>query len=239
MSRRVVTWASTVAVATAVVAGSLGASPAQAAARPTVSPVMASVTSVIHPTTVSPPSYLPVLHQGAHGKAVRFVQAVLRLRVTGTYGSTSVAAVRSFQVTKGVKPANGVVGPATWAALIAHAKTHPPVLADVPAVPASWKTTSDVWAKFDPSVEQFALCVAHHESWRAGLWTARSSNGLYTGAFQYNDKTWRVQSHRAGITGYARAYQAPPDAQALTFAVNVSKYHAWSSWIGTGCGHGT
>ncbi len=239
MSRRVVMWASALAVATSVAAGSMGAAPAQAAThRAGVSATLTSA-AVLHTAALTPPSYLPVLHQGARGKAVKYVQMVLGLPASGTYGPKSVAAVKSFQAKKGVKPANGVVGPATWKVLIAHAKAHPPVLADVPAVPAAWATTSDVWAKFDAGVEKFALCVARHESWRAGLWKARNPNTSASGAFQFLDSTWRIQSHRAGITGYARAYLAPPDAQALTFAVSVTKYNLWTAWRGTNCGHGT
>jgi hypothetical protein len=197
-------------------------------------------TSIRVASSVTPPSYLPVLHQGARGKAVAYVQRVLRIPVTGNYGPRSVAAVKAFQAKHAITPANGVIGKSTWSSLIAYAKAHPPVAPVVaPSTSPAWATTSDVWAKFDPEVERFALCVAHHESWLAGLWTARNPHNSASGAFQYIDSSWRVQSRRAGVTGYARAYQAPPDAQALTFAVNVSKYHAWSSWNGTNCGHGT
>ena len=231
MLRRVVGLACCAMVAT--VAMGAVATPAGAVSRGGVQ------STAVARTAVAPPSYQPVLHQGARGTAVRYVQRVLGIPVTGNYGPRSVTAVINFQVKSKITPADGVVRPTTWAALIAYAKKHPPVQADVPAVPSGWATTSDVWAKFAPEVETFALCVAHHESWRAGLWTARSSNGLYSGAFQWNDSTWRVHARRAGISGYARAYQAPPDAQALAFAVAISKYHSWSSWNGTNCGHGT
>ena len=229
MLRRVVSLACCAVVA--IIAIGSAAAPAEA--------VGASSQRSIAPAAVAPPAYLPVLHQGARGKAVRYVQQVLAIPVTGNYGPRSVAAVKSFQTKQKISPADGVIRPTTWTALIAYAKTHPPTQADVPAVPATWATTSDVWAKFAPEVETFALCVAHHESWRAGLWTARSSDGRYTGAFQWDDSTWQAQSAHAGIHAYARAYQAPPDAQALTFAVAISKYHSWSSWNGTHCGHGT
>jgi peptidoglycan hydrolase-like protein with peptidoglycan-binding domain len=209
------------------------AAPAGAVSRSSQQP------SAVAHTSIAPPAYKPVLHQGAHGNAVSYVQRVLNIPVTGNYGPRSVTAVKNFQLKNKISPADGVIRPTTWAALIAYAKAHPPVQAAVRAVPSGWATTNDVWAKFAPEVERFALCVAHHESWGAGLWTARSSNGLYSGAFQWNDDTWRIQSHRAGIRGYERAYQAPPDAQALTFAVAIAKYHSWSSWDGTNCGHGT
>lgn len=244
MVRRVAMWAGCAIVATLVLgavsapaeAVNPSASARSASARTTASVQLAG--SVQRAAAVTPPSYLPVLHPGARGKAVIYVQRVLRIPVTGNYGPRSVAAVKAFQSKHGIK-ADGVIHPGTWTALIAYAKAHPPVQADVPAASSGWATTSDVWAKFSPEVERFALCVAHHESWRAGLWKARSSDGRYTGAFQYDDQTWIVHSHRAGISGYARAYLAPPDAQALTFAVAISKYHSWSSWLGTNCGHGT
>lgn len=242
MSVRVAMWARCALAAASVVAIFGSTTPVQAVVVSGVNPVgRAATTSVaqVAATSVTPPSYLPVLHQGARGKAVKYLQAVLRLPVSGTYGARSVAAVKAFQIKRGITPADGVVRPATWSALIAHAKTHPPVLADVPATPAGWATTSDVWAKFDPEVERFAICVARHESWRAGLWKARNPYTSASGAFQYLDSTWRLQSRRAGVTGYARAYLAPPDAQALTFAVNVSRYNSWTSWRGAHCGHGT
>ena len=243
MSRRVATLARC-AVAAASVGAVFGSPlPAQAAGASVSSsvagPVVHASPARFVGTSATPPSYLPVLHQGARGRAVSYLQAVLHLPVSGTYGARSVTTVKAFQTKNRITPADGVVRKATWTALIDFAKSHPPVLADVPPAPAVWAVTSDVWAKFDPEVERFARCVAHHESWRAGLWTARNPHTSASGAFQYLDSTWRIQSHRAGVYGFARAYLAPPDAQALTFAVNVSRYNSWSSWSGTHCGHGT
>ena len=242
MSVRVATWVRCAVVAASVVAVFGSTVPAEAMGATGVTSVSrASALPLVRATasSLTPPAYLPALHQGARGKAVKYLQAVLHIPVSGTYGPRSVAAVKVFQIKHGITPADGVVRQVTWSALIAHAKSHPPVSADVPAAPAGWATTSDVWAKFDPEVERFARCVAHHESWGAGLWKARNRYTSASGAFQYLDSTWRLQSRRAGVTGYARAYLAPPDAQALTFAVNVSRYNSWTSWRGAHCGHGT
>jgi N-acetylmuramoyl-L-alanine amidase len=61
-------------------------------------------------------------HSGDRGEPVRDIQRRLtglgiHLRVDGFYGSTTVAAVREFQETRGL-PADGIVGPETWRTLV-------------------------------------------------------------------------------------------------------------------------
>lgn len=107
-----------------------------------------------------------------------------------------------------------------------------------PVSNASWDSTADVWAKWPAWVGAFALCVAHHESWHAGLWTAQNPYSSASGFAQWVDGTWRSHSLAAGLGGYARAMYAPPRVQAAVFARAVTKFGT-SAWRGTGCGYGT
>ena len=91
------------------------------------------------------------------------------------------------------------------------------------------------WSRFKAWVEQSALCVAHHESWSSGLWTARNRTSSASGFAQWIDSTWRVQAARAGVgTNYARAYLAPPEVQAAVFAYQAL-HHGLYPWHGTYC----
>jgi peptidoglycan hydrolase-like protein with peptidoglycan-binding domain len=84
---------------------------------------------------VAPPAH-PELRSGSHGEAVREAQrklsrvqaSALPLVEDGAYGPLTVAAVRTFQTTAGIAPANGVLTAATWTALdTAFAALPPPV----------------------------------------------------------------------------------------------------------------
>jgi peptidoglycan hydrolase-like protein with peptidoglycan-binding domain len=77
-----------------------------------------------------------VLRAGTHGEEVKQAQrklsrvqaSALPLTEDGTYGGLTTAAVRSFQTTAGVVPANGVLTLDTWARLdTAFAALPPPV----------------------------------------------------------------------------------------------------------------
>ena len=83
----------------------------------------------------APPVH-PVLQSGSHGEAVKEAQrklsrvqaSALPLVEDGAFGPLTVAAVRSFQTTAGIAPANGVLNAATWTALdAAFAALPPPV----------------------------------------------------------------------------------------------------------------
>lgn len=78
------------------------------------------------PPPSTPPS-TPALRLGASGPAVSALQQQLNARgeslpVTGTFGPRTQEAVRRFQLARNLQPANGVVGPATAAALAAPAR---------------------------------------------------------------------------------------------------------------------
>lgn len=107
-----------------------------------------------------------------------------------------------------------------------------------PVSNASWDSTADIWAKWPAWVEAFALCVAHHESWHSGLWTAQNPSSSASGFAQWLDGTWRSHSLAAGLGGYSRAMYAPPRIQAAVFARAVTKFGP-SAWSGTHCGYGT
>ena len=71
------------------------------------------------PTCKAP---LPVLTRGCTGESVRALQALLNLRgaaleIDGSFGALTDAAVRDFQRRRGLA-VDGIVGPATWAALV-------------------------------------------------------------------------------------------------------------------------
>ncbi len=67
----------------------------------------------------------PELRRGSHGEAVNEAQRKLSrvqasadpLTEDGTFGPLTVAAVRTFQTTAGIAPANGVLNAATWTRL--------------------------------------------------------------------------------------------------------------------------
>jgi peptidoglycan hydrolase-like protein with peptidoglycan-binding domain len=73
-------------------------------------------------TTTIPPSQRPVLKQGSTGADVMTLQqklialSLLTGTADGNFGPATTAAVIKFQQSKNL-PADGVVGPSTWAAL--------------------------------------------------------------------------------------------------------------------------
>jgi muramidase (phage lysozyme) len=83
-------------------------------------------------------------------------------------------------------------------------------------------------------VEQTALCIAHHESWTSGLWTAENPTSTASGAFQFVDGSWKAYSRSAGLSGYARASSAPPRVQAAVAAHVITDYGTYP-WKGSGC----
>lgn len=90
-----------------------------------------------------PGIYRPTLRRGASGNAVRELQRKLLAvgslsgGVDGQFGSGTEAAVRAFQRSRGLS-ADGIVGPATWAALDAAGTGtgHAPPPAPAPSYPS-------------------------------------------------------------------------------------------------------
>lgn len=62
------------------------------------------------------PSLRPVLRRGSKGNDVQLLQRLLSIKVDGSYGPSTEAAVRAFQRATGL-PVDGVVGPMTYAEL--------------------------------------------------------------------------------------------------------------------------
>lgn len=100
---------------------------------------------------------------------------------------------------------------------------------------ASW---SALWAAYPAWVGSLATCVAHHESWSAGLWRAHNPSSTASGFAQWLNGTWKVQSARAGVHDSSRALYASPGQQVRVFAYQVMNSGAYP-WVGTHCGYGT
>jgi peptidoglycan hydrolase-like protein with peptidoglycan-binding domain len=60
----------------------------------------------------------PTLRRGAVGDLVEVIQAKIGVPVTGNFDAHTEAAVRQFQRDNGLVP-DGIVGPRTWATLLA------------------------------------------------------------------------------------------------------------------------
>lgn len=98
-----------------------------------------------------------------------------------------------------------------------------------------WHKTDSVWAQFPASIEVFAKCVSHHESWSGHMWTAENPISTASGGFQFIDSTWRAWAARAGVSGYGHAAHAPPKVQAYVFAYGITHYGGRRAWHGTNC----
>lgn len=101
------------------------------------------------PAAPKPATADPILRRGTKGEAVRVAQDLLarhgvEIRVDGDFGPGTDNLVRAFQEAKGLL-ADGVVGPATWAALRAAPVPSEPTL---PALVVEPNQTADagIWA---------------------------------------------------------------------------------------------
>ncbi len=65
------------------------------------------------PALLNAVAYTGTVQSGSTGMAVRVVQTLLNITVTGTFDTTTLAAVRAFQQAQGIVQ-DGVVGPVTW-----------------------------------------------------------------------------------------------------------------------------
>ncbi len=142
------------------------------------------------PRTTSAPvqQHTPKLVKGAHGVSVRYLQARLGLHATGTFGWSTVRAVKAFQAKAGV-PVTGVADSATWRAL--------PALKVVRASRAATRTSID-----DDGLNWAAL--AKCES--GGNPHAYNAAGYY-GLYQFSLGTWH------GVGGSGSPSEASADEQ--------------------------
>jgi peptidoglycan hydrolase-like protein with peptidoglycan-binding domain len=75
------------------------------------------VTTADQPTSPLAAHAKTTLRRGASGPAVLALQRALRVAADGAFGTVTEAAVKAFQARRNL-PANGIVGPSTWAALM-------------------------------------------------------------------------------------------------------------------------
>lgn len=69
------------------------------------------------PAITDPVEVPKTVKRGSGGENVRYLQGLLGLTIDGKYGPKTEAAVKAFQTEAGLVP-DGIVGPATWRALI-------------------------------------------------------------------------------------------------------------------------
>jgi peptidoglycan hydrolase-like protein with peptidoglycan-binding domain len=113
------------ATGTTLVPGTTQPGPATTKATATTTPATATTKkgSTATTTTTINPASRPTLQLGQSGPDVVTLQqkliagAYLTGTADGNFGPATKAAVIKFQQAKGLNPADGVVGPATWAAL--------------------------------------------------------------------------------------------------------------------------
>ena len=113
------------AVAAAAIAAATLAAPPQAVAAAGIAPPgtvgVGAAPAVALPRAAQPIAW-PVVRRGSDGQPVRSLQYLLRARghtvaVDGAFGAGTDRAVRAFQRSRGLT-VDGVVGPATWRALL-------------------------------------------------------------------------------------------------------------------------
>jgi hypothetical protein len=137
-----------------------------------------------------------VLKKGDHGSAVAKVQRKLHVRADGSFGPSTVRAVKRFQRRRGLAPADGIVGPATRRALGLRAftssndsggRSYEPSRAPTTRVPAVLRRIAQCESGGDPK--------------------AVSRGGRYRGKYQFDMKTWH------GLGGDGDPIDAPESVQ--------------------------
>ena len=68
----------------------------------------------------------PVVKNGSNGHPIKTLQYLLRARgqsvaIDGVFGPHTETAVKAFQASRGL-PADGIVGPMTWVAIVVQVK---------------------------------------------------------------------------------------------------------------------
>ncbi len=146
-----------------------------------------------------------VLKKGDQGSAVAKVQRKLHLKADGSFGPGTVRAVKRFQRRRGLRPADGVVGPATRRALGLRAftsnsnsggRTYEPNRSPKTRVPAVLRRIAECESGGDPQ--------------------AVSRGGRYRGKYQFDMKTWH------GLGGDGDPIEAP---ESLQDRLAIKLYH--------------
>ena len=134
----------------------------------------------------TPVASRPALHYGDTGSCVKVLQNILLRKgysigasyATGTFGSGTLGAVRRYQSTKLYLDIDGVVGPATWNALVNGGRTY-----DLRSGP---NTSSRVVLSYDdcpPSWSAFRSAVLGAQRLGIALVLAPTGTCLATGRF--------------------------------------------------------
>jgi hypothetical protein len=153
-----------------------------------------------------------VLTKGDQGSAVAKVQRKLHVKADGSFGPSTVRAVKRFQRRRGLRPADGVVGPATRRALGLRAftsssdsggRTYEPNRSSKTRVPAVLRRIAECESGGDP--------------------TAVSRGGRYRGKYQFDMKTWR------GLGGDGDPIDAPESVQDR-LAIKLYKRRGTAPW---------
>lgn len=178
---------------------------------------------------------LPVLTRGSTGPFVKTVQTILGVKATGYYGLRTVAAVKKFQASVKL-PANGVVGPATWAALkrkaaASRARTGAATVAPVgdPTMTSAARSTRTARDAIPPalwSTSAHGRAIVRRES--GGRCSVVSAGGLYRGKWQMSSALWRAYGGTAFATTADRATCAEQDQ--VAYKVWLTSW--WRPWGG-------
>jgi transglycosylase-like protein/putative peptidoglycan binding protein len=174
------------------------------------------------PTTDAPTS----LRAGATGAPVKALQKALGITADGIFGPQTRAAVRRYQRAQGIRPVDGVAGPATLQALgLATAPepqtTSAPASAGAASVSsaggsaaAPGATTNAAAPTSTPSTTSgpnAALLARIAECESGGDPTAVSADGRYRGKYQFSRSTWKAMG---GSGDPAAAPEAEQDRRA-------------------------
>jgi peptidoglycan hydrolase-like protein with peptidoglycan-binding domain len=123
------------------------------------------------------------LSLGSTGSAVKRLQRVLGVRVTGYYGNETRRAVKRWQARRGLK-ADGIAGPATLRAMGVSARGAS--YATGGSAPSSGGSGGGSDVKLPAVLKRIAQCES------GGNPRAISSSGRYRGKYQFDQGTWEA-----------------------------------------------
>jgi peptidoglycan hydrolase-like protein with peptidoglycan-binding domain len=161
------------------------------------------------PTTSSPlaPYAKTTIRRGSTGAAVRALQKAVSVTVDGGYGPITEGAVKAFQARRNL-PANGICGPATWAALMGQSTTPTTVPASGSGSTASGGTVSRGATRTATPYTAVLTTVLRPGSRGAAVKTLQRALGGLAVDGAYGPRTAAVvkafqKSHRLPVTGVA------------------------------------